>query len=175
MQYNRNNNSNFSGSGGVARTCFFASSLGDIPIPINTNIGVAEKFSNGVHTIILFRTRYPVTWNDAMAMFPRPMAGAGHGQVMVTICKGPIGDLDEPMFNLMLKALLASNKWTHADVPQQRTHSNQPINRTVFETNALGITTVASPSPMPVAPVVINHDVMVTKHTKREREDEEPL
>lgn len=170
MQYNRNNNSNFSGSGGVARTCFFASSVGDIPIPINTNIGVAEKFSNGVHTIILFRTRYPVTWNDAMAMFPRPTAGAGHGQVMVTICKGPIGDLDEPMFNLMLKALLASNKWTHADVPQQPYVNPLSVAQptyTHFETDALGNTQVApSPSPVPV-PVPI-HLAMATKRARSE-------
>ena len=155
MQYNRP----FVGNGGTARSHFFASSESNIEIPGHHLVSAADKFvnSNG-QTVVLFRTSRAVAWTDAMALFPRG--------VIVTICKGPNASLDEAMFNLMLKALIASPKWTH---------SNQPINRTVFETNALGITTVASPSPVPVAPVVINHDVMVTKHTKREREDEEPL
>lgn len=155
MQYNRP----FIGNGGTARSHFFASSESNIDIPGHHLVSAADKFvnSNG-QTVVLFRTSRAVAWTDAMALFPRG--------VIVTICKGPNASLDEAMFNLMLKALIASSKWTH---------SNQPINRTVFETNALGITTVASPSPVPVDPVTINRDVMVTKHTKREREDEEPL
>ena len=158
---NQNFNRNMS-TGGVARSHFFASSNLEIAVPTHPSIAFAERFTNGAgQNVVLFRTANPVTWTDAMSLFTR-------GQVMVTICKGPNADLDEAMFNLMLKGLCASSKWTH--------HTN----RTKFATDALGITCVVSPSPAPLAPLALPppptspvvHEVPVVRAVKRERDED---
>lgn len=137
---------------GTSRSFYFASSKGDIAIP--SMVAQSDKFSSATsaQTIVIFETKKPCLWNEARDLI-------GNGSV-VTMCKGPIPELDGNMYAMMRDALIKSTKWVHTPGVQSA--------RTFFNTNN-GATAVSDVPAVPdvVPPVVVP---VVKREKKRERE-----
>lgn len=158
MQYNRNTTM----STGTLRKFFFASSKSEMPVPMLAGISQSDKFVSvylGVNTVILFETKNPVSWNEARDMVSTQGA-------IVTMCKGPVPELDGSMYSMMRDGLLNSDKWVHT--PGVAKH----IARTFFKyTTPTAVTVVDSPTVK--EPVVVNTNVSVVKREKSEKRPRE--
>lgn len=153
MQYNRNTTM----STGTLRKFFFASTKAEMPVPMSAGISQSDKFQQGGNTVVLFETKTPVTWNEARDMVSTQGA-------IVTMCKGPIPELDSTVFNMMRDGLANSGKWVHTPgVAKQRT---------LFRyTTPTAVTVVDSPTVK--EPVVVNTNVSVVKREKSEKRPRE--
>ena len=153
MQFNRNTNMNT----GTLRKYFFASTKAEMPVPMSAGISQSDKFQQGGNTVVLFETKTPVTWNEARDMVSTQGA-------IVTMCKGPIPELDSTMYSMMRDGLANSDKWVHTPgVAKQRT---------LFKyTTPTTVTVVDSPTVK--APVIVNTNVSVVKREKSEKRPRE--